>query len=151
MQKVENRSAEDKKSASEIKTVKLEQSNSTSNVSNEWADDEIKLLVKGVKVIAVGVRDRWDVIANFIEEHSKGKYKRTGKEVLTKTKEMQKMGKYNWSIFLNKYLIHFYSNKIDPSVKEEANKKAYEKTVQNIKEKTEPIVQDKPSERYTSK
>ncbi len=93
LQKVENRSAEDKKSASEIKTVKLEQSNSTSNVSNEWTDEEIKLLVKGVKVIAVGVRDRWDVIANFIEEHSKGKYKRTGKEVLTKTKEMQKMGK----------------------------------------------------------
>ncbi len=37
----------------------------------------------------------WDVIAKFIEEHSRGKYKRTGKEVLTKTKEMQKMGTFN--------------------------------------------------------
>jgi hypothetical protein len=31
-------------------------------------------------------------VANFIEEHSRGKFKRTGKEVLTKTKEMQKLG-----------------------------------------------------------
>ena len=37
---------------------------------------------------------RWDVIAKFIEEHSRGKYKRTGKEVLTKTKEMQKLGEF---------------------------------------------------------
>jgi hypothetical protein len=36
---------------------------------------------------------RWDVIANFIEEHSRGKFKRTGKEVLNKTKELQKLGK----------------------------------------------------------
>jgi hypothetical protein len=33
---------------------------------------------------------RWDVVANFIEEHSRGKFKRTGKEVLTKTKELDK-------------------------------------------------------------
>jgi hypothetical protein len=37
---------------------------------------------------------RWDVIANFIEEHSRGKFKRTGKEVLNKTKELQKLGKF---------------------------------------------------------
>ena len=34
--------------------------------------------------------NRWDVIANFIEEHSRGKFKRTGKEVLNKTKEIDK-------------------------------------------------------------
>jgi hypothetical protein len=39
-------------------------------------------------------KNRWDVIANFIEEHSRGKYKRTGKEVLTKVKEYQKLGIY---------------------------------------------------------
>jgi len=35
---------------------------------------------------------RWQVIANFIEEHSKGKFKRTGKEVLNKAKDIQKSG-----------------------------------------------------------
>lgn len=68
------------------------------------------------------------MIANFIEEHSRGKYKRSGKEVLNKTKEMQKL---------------------DPSVKEEANKKAFEKTLQTIK--IEVKVEDKPTERYASK
>ena len=61
--------------------------------SKEWCDDEIRLLVKGVKIIPTGTRDRWDVVANFIEEHSRGKFKRTGKEVLTKTKDLQKLGK----------------------------------------------------------
>jgi len=37
---------------------------------------------------------RWQVIANFIEEHSKGKFKRTGKEVLNKAKDIQKSGIY---------------------------------------------------------
>ena len=37
----------------------------------------------------------------------------------------------------------------DPTVKEEANKKAYEKTLQTIT--TEDLVKDKPSERYGSK
>lgn len=127
MEKVETRSSLEKEKSAEPKTVKPETTVTATNVSAEWCDDEIKLLVKGVKVIPVGTRDRWDVVANFIEEHSRGKFKRTGKEVLTKTKEMQKM---------------------DPSVKEEANKKAFEKTVQNIK--NEPVVQEKPSERYGS-
>ncbi len=57
------------------------------------------------------------MIANFIEEHSKGKFKRTGKEVLNKTKEMQKSGwllKF-FKIFLNHrgvfkrhYINYFY-------------------------------------------
>jgi len=37
---------------------------------------------------------------------------------------------------------------MDPAIKEEANKKAFEKTIQGIK--TEPVVESKPSERYTS-
>lgn len=68
------------------------------------------------------------MIANFIQEHSRGKYKRTGKEVLAKTKEMQKP---------------------DNQFKEEVNKKAFEKAVQN--KKADLNVQDKPTERYTSR
>jgi DnaJ homolog subfamily C member 2 len=111
------------KSKSEDGKSNVEQLNQQK--AKEWSDEEIKLLVKGCKVIAVGTRDRWDVIANFIEEHSRGKYKRIGKEVLAKTKELQK---------------------IDPSVKEEFNKKAFEKTLQTIK--TDASIQEKPSERF---
>lgn len=93
----------------------------------EWCDEEIKLLVKGARIIAAGTRERWDVIAHFIEEHSKGRFKRTGKEVLAKTKEMQNP---------------------DNKVREDVNKKAFEKALQNKKE--DLVVQDAPSERYIS-
>jgi DnaJ family protein C protein 2 len=96
--------------------------------SLEWTDEEVKLLVKGAQVIPMGTRDRWDVIANFIKEHSRGKFVRTGKEVLTKTKDIQRL---------------------DPTSKEEANKRAFEKAVQDKKADVE--VKDKPSERYISK
>ncbi|CAF0886540.1 unnamed protein product [Brachionus calyciflorus] len=93
----------------------------------EWVDDEIKLLIKGSKLIAMGTRERWEVIANFIEEHSRGKYKRTGKECLAKTKEMQNP---------------------DNKFREEINKKAYEKAIGAKKE--EVAIKEKPSERYIS-
>jgi hypothetical protein len=71
----------------------------------QWDDDEVKLLVKACKVIATGTRNRWEVIANFIEEHSRGKYKRTDKEVLNKTKDLQKIGilHYQSSLGVNKF------------------------------------------------
>lgn len=68
------------------------------------------------------------MIANFISEHSRGKFKRTGKEVLAKTKDMQKP---------------------DNQVKEDVNKKAFEKALQN--KKADVNIQDKPTERYICK
>ncbi len=89
-------------SVSDITVAEISQNQ---NNSKDWCDDEVRLLVKGVKIIPVGTRDRWDVIANFIEEHSKGKFKRTGKEVLNKTKDLQKMGKTHLrDIFYNHFL-----------------------------------------------
>lgn len=70
----------------------VEPTSTKSAGSKEWCDDEIRLLVKGTKVVALGTADRWAVVAAFIEEHSRGKFKRTGKDVLAKTKELQKMG-----------------------------------------------------------
>jgi DnaJ family protein C protein 2 len=106
-------------------------SSDASAVSADWTDEEVKLLVKGVKMFAVGTRDRWDVIANFIDEHSRGKFKRSGKEVLTKTKDLQKM---------------------DPKDKEDMNAKAYERTVGSIKpgDAAASHVVDKPSLRYNT-
>lgn len=58
MEKVETRSSLEKEKSAEPKTVKPETTVTATNVSAEWCDDEIKLLVKGVKVIPVGTRDR---------------------------------------------------------------------------------------------
>ncbi len=88
-------------------------------------------MVKGSQVFPVGTRDRWDVIANFIREHSRGKFDRTGKEVLAKTKDLAKL---------------------DQSQKEEMNKKAFEKAVLGNKKPIEvEIINEKPSERYVCK
>ncbi len=65
-----------------------------SDTKETWNDEEIALLVKAVKLKPVGVANRWKAISEFIEEHSKGKYKRSDKEVLQKTKELAKLGKF---------------------------------------------------------
>lgn len=131
---MEAKIAEEERSKSLLSNITNQTSQKSTNDSSsktqtkEWNDEEVKLLVKGAQVIPIGTRDRWDVIANFIKEHSRGKYNRSGKEVLAKTKEMQKL---------------------DPTTKEEVNKRAYEKAVQN--KKTEVEVKEKPSERYICK
>lgn len=95
--------------------------------TSEWHDDEVRLLVKATKVVPVGTSDRWAVVAAFIEEHSRGKFKRTGKDVLAKTKELQKL---------------------DPAAKEQANKNAFEKTLQGIKHNEKTATESVGSERF---
>lgn len=124
--------SEIKKQAEEKISPVQEQENvepTSTKSSKEWSEDEIRLLVKGTKVIPLGTADRWSVVAAFIEEHSRGKFKRTGKEVLAKTKELQKM---------------------DPSVKEQANKNAFEKTLSGIKHNEKTATESKETERYTT-
>lgn len=124
----EKKCQQQQQSQTQPETKKVEKTvEPASTKSIEWTDDEIKLLIKGSKLIAMGTRERWEVIANFIEEHSRGKYKRTGKECLAKTKEMQNP---------------------DNKFREDVNKKAYEKAIGAKKE--EVSIKEKPSERYVS-
>jgi hypothetical protein len=102
----------------------------SSSKDKEWTDEEVRLLVKATQVVKLGTADRWTVVAAFIEEHSRGKFKRTGKEVLAKNKEMARM---------------------DPSVKEIANKNAFEKTLQGIKHNEKTALESKESQRFESK
>lgn len=102
---------------------------SGSGKDKEWCDEEVRLLVKATQVVKLGTADRWTVVAAFIEEHSRGKFKRTGKEVLAKNKEMARM---------------------DPSVKEIANKNAFEKTLQGIKHNERTATESKESQRFAS-
>lgn len=71
---------------------------------SHWGEDEVALLVKGVKLFPVGTVQRWETVGNFITQHMPTS-KRSAKEVLGKAKELQRM---------------------DPNMKAEANKKAFD-------------------------
>lgn len=65
-----------------------DQVGSKAKVSN-WTEDEIKLLVKAVSTFPAGTKDRWDVIAQYMAQHSTGHVRRDAKEVLAKVKQIQ--------------------------------------------------------------
>lgn len=54
-----------------------------------WTEDEIKLLVKAVSLFPAGTKDRWDVIAKYMAQHSTNKTQRDAKQVLGKVKQIQ--------------------------------------------------------------
>ncbi|XP_067138794.1 dnaJ homolog subfamily C member 2 [Centruroides vittatus] len=76
------------------------------NNQKHWSHDDLQLLVKAVNLFPAGTINRWEVVAAFICQHSCSDTKRTAKEVLAKAKDLQKL---------------------DAGLKEEVNKKAYEK------------------------
>jgi len=75
-------------------------------VGSEWETEELQLLIKSVNLFPAGTVNRWEVCAEFINQHSNNQ--RTAKEVLAKAKQMQS-GNFAMS-----------------SLKEEVNKLAYE-------------------------
>jgi len=79
------------------------------SAGKEWSSDELHLLIKAVNLFPAGTAQRWDVVAEFINQHTKTQsIKRNAKETLAKAKEMQS-GNFAMS-----------------SLKEEVNKMAYE-------------------------
>jgi len=54
-----------------------------------WTEDEIKLLVKSVSLFPAGTKDRWDVIAKYMAQHSQNNIVRDPKQVLGKVKQIQ--------------------------------------------------------------
>lgn len=54
-----------------------------------WTEDEIKLLVKAVSIFPAGTKDRWDVIAKYMAQHSADQVQRDAKQVLSKVKQIQ--------------------------------------------------------------
>ncbi len=100
----------------EIERNKLiTQNNSTNGQMNEksgskkvWNYDDIQLLIKAVKLFPIGTKDRWAVIAKFINDKSSSGLTRNHRDVLEKAKELQNSGQ-------------------SQSLKEEANKNAFRK------------------------
>lgn len=58
----------------------------------EWNEDNIQLLVKAVNLFPAGTNQRWEVVANFINQHGKfapDSSKFNAKQVLAKAKDLQ--------------------------------------------------------------
>lgn len=80
----------------EEKKQTLIQTNASSNGNGiskskvpSWTEDEIKLLVKSVSLFPAGTKDRWDVIAKYMAQHSANNVVRDAKQVLSKVKQIQ--------------------------------------------------------------
>uniref|UniRef100_A0A8C4QF94 DnaJ (Hsp40) homolog, subfamily C, member 2 n=1 Tax=Eptatretus burgeri TaxID=7764 RepID=A0A8C4QF94_EPTBU len=70
-----------------------------------WSEEDVQLLIKSVNLFPAGTAARWEVIANFMNSHSNSGVKRMAKDVIAKTKTLQKL---------------------DPVQKDELNRRAYE-------------------------
>merc|ERR1712096_514115 len=92
----------------------------------EWDTDELQLLIKSINLFPAGTVNRWEVCAEFINQHSSNQ--RTAKEVIAKAKEMQS-GNFAMS-----------------SMKEEVNKMAYENLE---KGKKRDVVVESPASQRT--
>lgn len=84
-----------------------------------WSESDLQLLIKAVNLFPAGTNQRWEVVANFINQHSNSisGSKRDAKEVLAKAKDLQ-------STDFSK-----------SSLKEQANKKAFDNFIAEQKHK----------------
>lgn len=87
--------------------------------SAPWSESDLQLLIKAVNLFPAGTNQRWEVVANFINQHSNAanSIKRDAKEVLAKAKDLQ-------STDFSK-----------SSLKEQANKKAFDNFIADKKSK----------------
>ncbi|OQR69088.1 dnaJsubfamily C member 2-like [Tropilaelaps mercedesae] len=58
--------------------------------AKDWSQEEVNLLVKAVNLFPAGTTDRWEVVSQYIVQHSGRGIKRTAKDVLNKAKNMAK-------------------------------------------------------------
>lgn len=104
-----------------------QQQQNNKNNNFVWSEHDIQLLIKAVNLFPAGTVQRWEVVANFINQHTNNGIKRDPKDVLAKAKDLQ-------STDFSK-----------SSLKESANKKAFdnfiaEKKCQDTVEEKMPAV-----------
>lgn len=91
----------------------------TKSCTAPWSENDLQLLIKAVNLFPAGTNQRWEVVANFINQHvsSTSGVTREAKEVLAKAKSLQ-------STDFSK-----------SSLKEQANKKAFDNFIAEKKSK----------------
>ncbi|CAL8121029.1 unnamed protein product [Orchesella dallaii] len=103
--------------------------------SIEWSHEELQVLIKAVNLFPAGTAQRWQVVANFINQHDQQGKERSAKEVLAKAKDLNSSD--------------FSKNRL----KEEANQKAFElfeksqKTPMKVGVEPETVIKTKSSEK----
>merc|ERR1712059_111060 len=115
MNKLNNKMDDERKAESEM-TGKSE-GPVKSRTGVEWSTEDVQLLIKAVNLFPAGTNQRWDVCAEFINQHTKTEVVRGAKETLAKAKEMQS-GNFAMS-----------------SLKDEVNKLAYENVQKEVLER----------------
>lgn len=91
----------------------------TKTCTAPWSENDLQLLIKAVNLFPAGTNQRWEIVANFINQHSSSTngVTRDAKEVLAKAKNLQ-------STDFSK-----------SSLKEQANKKAFDNFIADKKSK----------------
>ncbi|XP_076578396.1 dnaJ homolog subfamily C member 2 [Chaetodon auriga] len=92
-----------------------------------WNEEDLQLLIKAVNLFPAGTNARWEVIANYMNQHSTSGMKRTAKDVINKAKNLQRL---------------------DPLQKDEINRKAFEKFKKEHTSVAPSIDNAAPSERF---
>ncbi|KAK9710145.1 Myb-like DNA-binding domain [Popillia japonica] len=91
----ESRIEEEKKSVLESYTQRVTNQLETNNPAlriAEWTNDNLHLLIKAVNLFPAGTNQRWEVVANFINQHGsfpENSKKFNAKAVLAKAKDLQ--------------------------------------------------------------
>ncbi|KAF4530705.1 hypothetical protein B566_EDAN004946 [Ephemera danica] len=97
----------------------------------EWSPEDLQLLIKAVNLFPAGTNQRWEVVAQFVNQHSASKeIQRSAKEVLAKTKGLQSSD---------------YS-----SLKDAANKKAFEDFAKGQRGSVATVADSEASQRFDS-
>uniref|UniRef100_A0A8C2H385 DnaJ homolog subfamily C member 2 n=1 Tax=Cyprinus carpio TaxID=7962 RepID=A0A8C2H385_CYPCA len=92
-----------------------------------WNEEDLQLLIKAVNLFPAGTNARWEVIANYMNQHSSSGVKRNAKDVINKAKTLQKL---------------------DPHQKDEINRKAFEKFKKEHSVVPQTVDNAVPSERF---
>lgn len=87
--------ADMEKKLEEERVAHLKSSSSSKNDNgggkkgSEWTIESLQLLIKAVNLFPAGTNQRWEVVAEFINQHSTNGVKHTAKEVLAKAKDLK--------------------------------------------------------------
>lgn len=59
--------------------------------AKHWPQEDVRLLVRALRTYPAGTQNRWQVVACFLEQHSKSGVKHTNKDVIARVKQMSSM------------------------------------------------------------
>ncbi|XP_041458839.1 dnaJ homolog subfamily C member 2-like [Lytechinus variegatus] len=92
-----------------------------------WSEADTALLIKAANIFPPGTSSRYEVIANYINNHSTSGINRVAKDIISKTKNLQRL---------------------DGGMKQAANEKAFEKFQQATGNKMKKSDEAQPSEKF---